>query len=137
MKVKLSDSAYKHILSEKWVSARADEALIAWMVNRALASVGHPPMFDIDDTNDTEEALVLLAPASDGYGGRDALCILYPDIDLKFVEEFDSGDVQAVHRRKDGRLLGFLTTYRSNNGRGRLSGQDFKPAPGVRVYYDD
>lgn len=136
MRVRLSEEAYRHILSEQWVSARADEALIAWMVNRALASVGEPPMFEIDETNisSDDEALVILVPVSNGRGEDAALRILYPDVNFKLVDNFYEGDVQAVHRQKDGRLLGFLVTYYTN---GRLGSHKFDPAPGVRVYYDD
>ena len=136
MRVKLNNNAHKHILSEKWISASTDEAALAWVVNQALASMGALPMFSIDDTTE-EEALVILAPTWDGFGGRDALCILYPDVTIKWVEDFDWGNVHAIHRQNDGRLLGFLTTYRTNNGRGRLSSQVFNPAPGVKVHYDD
>jgi hypothetical protein len=136
MRVKLSDSAYKHILSDTWVSARADEALLAWLVNRAFASVGEPPFFEIDDTDISadDEALVILVPVSNGRGEDAALRILYPEVDFKLVDNFYEGDVRAVHRKKDGRLLGFFTTYYRN---GWLAEQKFDPAPGVRVYYDD
>lgn len=136
MRVRLSDEAYRHILSEQWVSARADEALLAWLVNRAFASVGEPPFFEIDDTDISadDEALVILVPVSNGRGEDAALRILYPEVDFKLVDNFYEGDVRAVHRKKDGRLLGFFTTYYRN---GWLAEQKFDPAPGVRVYYDD
>ena len=134
MKVKLNAEAYKPILSTSWTKASVDHATLAWIVNKALASAGAPPLFDIDDAG--EEALVILTPVSDGYGGRDALEISYPDIELRFFDYHDLGDVHAVYRQ-DGRLLGHLVTYYGNNGKGRLAAQDFEPAPGVIVRFDD
>lgn len=135
MKVKLNKAYYKVFLNEDWVNVGVDGTMLAWVINRALASVGAQPMFKIDDTTG-EEALVILAPTSDSYGGQDALDILYPDdIDMKFVEYHDIGDVYGVYRKSDGRLLGFLTRYYGNNGRGRLAAEDFDPAPGVRVRF--
>ena len=135
MKVKINAEAYKPILSTSWTKASVDHATLAWIVNKALASAGAPPLFDIDDAGD--DALVILAPVPDGYGGKDAIDILYPDdVDMKFVEYHDLGDVYAVHRRGDGRLLGYVTTYYGSNGKGRLAAQDFDPAPGVTVRFD-
>ena len=137
MRVKInSDSdVYKAILTTNWTSVSPDDAVLAWVVNQALTSAGHPRMFDIDDTADSD-ALVVLTPAPDGYRGMDALDILYPDVDLKFFSYHNLGDVHAVHRKQDGRLLGYLTTYYGSNGRGRLAAHVFDPAPGVTVRFD-
>lgn len=51
------------------------------------------------------------------------------------IDYHDLGDVHAVYR-KDGRLLGYLTTYYGSNGRGRLAAHNFDPAPGVTVKFD-
>lgn len=135
MRIKLNNNAYKSILSTNWANTSADDAVLAWIINRALTSTGHSPMFDIDDIG-CIDAMVVLTPVSDGYGGRDAIEISYPDVDLKWVDNHDLGDIHAVFRKKDSRLLGYLTTYYGNNGRGKLAAQDFDPAPGVRVHFD-
>lgn len=135
MKVKLNKAYYKVFLNEDWVNVGVDGTMLAWVINRALVSIGADPMFEIDDTTG-EEALVILASVSDSYGGQDALDILFPDeINMKLVEYHDRGDTHAVFRKKDGRLLGFLISYFGNNGRGRLAAQDFDPAPGVRIRF--
>ena len=138
MKVKLNSSeAYKPILTTDWATVSAEDAAKAWIVNRALAAVGHPPMFDIDANTDGD-ALIVLAPAPDDYrGDMDAIRILYPDVELKLFDNFELGDIDAVYRRGDGRLLGHLTSYYGNNGRGGLAAQDFDPAPGVTVRWLD
>lgn len=136
MKVKINADAYKAILTTDWASVSPDDAALAWVVNQALKAVGHPPMFDIDDAADSD-ALVVLTPAPDHYrGDMDALNILYPDVDLKWVDNHDLGDIHAVYRKSDGRLLGHLVSYYGNNGRGGLAAQDFDPAPGVTVRFD-
>lgn len=136
MKVRLvDDMVYRHMVSEEWASVNANIAALAWVVNQALASAGAPAMFEIEDSCEPdEEALVILVPVSNGRGEDAALRILYPEVDFKLVDNFYEGDVRAVHRKKDGRLLGFFTTYYRN---GWLAEQKFDPAPGVRDYYDD
>jgi hypothetical protein len=136
MRVKINSDAYKTILTADWTSVSADDAALAWIVNRALSAAGQPPLFDIDDADTDDTALIVLAPAPDDYrGSMDAIHILFPDVDLKVVDDFDQGDVCAVYR-KDGKLLGHLTTYYGNNGRGGLAAQDFDPAPGVVVKFN-
>lgn len=132
MKVKIND-AYKAILTTDQTNVSADDAALAWVVNRALASVGAPPMFDID--GDDGDALVVLAPAPDDYrGDLDAISILYPDVNLRLVDDNSGqGDVHAVYRKRDNLLLGHLISYFGNNGKGGLAAQDFDPAPGVLV----
>ena len=136
MKVKINAEAYKPILSTNWATVSADDAALAWIVNRALKAVGHPPMFDIDADADGD-ALVVLTPTRDGYRGYDALNILYPNVDLKWIDNHDTGYIDAVYRKADGRLLGFLTSYYGNNGKGGLAAQDFDPAPSVTVHWLD
>lgn len=135
MKVKIND-AYKAILTTDLASVSTDDVSVAWIVNRALSAAGRPPMFDIDADADGD-ALVVLTSAPDDYrGDMDAIHILFPDVDLKLVDDHDLGDIHAVYRKGDGRLLGHLTSYYGNNGRGGLAAQDFDPAPGVTVKFD-
>lgn len=137
VKINSGSDAYKAILTTDWTTVSADDAALAWIINQTLKAVGHPPMFNIDDAGGGD-ALVILTPAPDGYrGDMDALNILYPNVDLKWVDNHDLGYIDAVYRQEDKRLLGFLTTYFGNNGKGNLAAQDFDPAPGVTVRWVD
>jgi hypothetical protein len=137
MRVKLNTDAPKSILTTDWARVSADDAAKAWIINRALKAVGHLPMFDIDDATDSD-AFVVLTPAPDDYrGDMDAVNIVYPAVELKLFDNFELGYIESVFRRRDGRLLGFLTSYFGNNGQGGLAAQDFDPAPGVAVQWLD
>lgn len=78
---------------------------------------------------------VRLAPAPDEYRG-DLSCVAFVDkVERKPLRGDGQPDRSEVY--KGGALIGTLLSWYGNNGHGKLAAQEFQPAPGVEVIWED